>query len=160
MLPTLVLLKSWQIMESHVTDITGVNLLPLVLCAFVLHQLLLGVKPQVAVLVGKGVLFANAAPVHHNHELPRKPILGTCWLRCQQTSVALHVLIEAEPKNPAYGRHQLSRPMRIVGPIQFFSFFRGGVLHFSKHRPSGPMLSITRNVHMFVCLFVCLSAHF
>ena len=22
-------------------------------------------------------------------------------------------------KNPAYGRHQLSRPMRIVGPIQF-----------------------------------------
>ena len=21
-------------------------------------------------------------------------------------------------KNPAYGRHQLSRPMRIVGPIQ------------------------------------------
>ena len=28
---------------------------------------------------------------------------------------------------------------------------------FSKHRPSGPMLSISRNVHMCVCLFVCLS---
>ena len=28
---------------------------------------------------------------------------------------------------------------------------------FSKHRPSGPMLSISRNVHISVCLFVCLS---
>ena len=27
---------------------------------------------------------------------------------------------------------------------------------FSKHQPSGPMLSISRNVHMFVCLCVCL----
>ena len=27
---------------------------------------------------------------------------------------------------------------------------------FSKHRPSGPMLSISQNVHMFVCLCVCL----
>ena len=27
---------------------------------------------------------------------------------------------------------------------------------FSKHRPSGPMLSISRNVHMCVCLSVCL----
>ena len=27
---------------------------------------------------------------------------------------------------------------------------------YSKHRPSGPMLSISRNVHIFVCLFVCL----
>ena len=26
--------------------------------------------------------------------------------------------------------------------------------YFSKHRPSGPMLSISRNVHMFVCLSV------
>ena len=29
-------------------------------------------------------------------------------------------------KNPAYGRHQLSRPMRIVGPIQFW---RGCVIY-------------------------------
>ena len=28
---------------------------------------------------------------------------------------------------------------------------------FSKHRPSGPMLSISQFVHMFVCLSVCLS---
>ena len=26
---------------------------------------------------------------------------------------------------------------------------------FSKHRPSGPMVSISRNVRMFVCVFVC-----
>ena len=33
-------------------------------------------------------------------------------------------------------------------------------LKFSKHRPSGPMLSISRDVHMFVCLCVCLCVHF
>ena len=27
---------------------------------------------------------------------------------------------------------------------------------FSKHRPSGPMLSISQNVRLCVCLFVCL----
>ena len=31
-------------------------------------------------------------------------------------------------KNPAYGRHELSRPMRIVGPIQFW---RGCVIYRS-----------------------------
>ena len=31
------------------------------------------------------------------------------------------------------------------------------IFFFSKHQPSGPMLSISRNVHMCVCLFVCLS---
>ena len=31
-------------------------------------------------------------------------------------------------KNPAYGRHQLSRPMQIVGPIQFW---RGCVIYQS-----------------------------
>ena len=30
------------------------------------------------------------------------------------------IIIEPSNKNPAYGRHQLSRPMRIVGPIQFW----------------------------------------
>ena len=40
-------------------------------------------------------------------------------------------------KNPAYGRHQLSRPMRIVGPIQFwrscvifFLLFGGSKIYF------------------------------
>ena len=28
---------------------------------------------------------------------------------------------------------------------------------FSKRQPSGPMLSISRNVHLCVCVFVCLS---
>ena len=31
---------------------------------------------------------------------------------------------------------------------------------FSKHRPSGPMLSISRNVRPSVCLYVRLSVHF
>ena len=31
--------------------------------------------------------------------------------------------------------------------------------NFSKNRPSGPIISISQNVRMFVCLFVCLS-HF
>jgi hypothetical protein len=31
---------------------------------------------------------------------------------------------------------------------------------FSKHRPSGPMLSISRNVRLSVCLSVCVSVHF
>ena len=31
---------------------------------------------------------------------------------------------------------------------------------FSKHRPSGPMLSISRNVRPSVCVSVCLSVHF
>ena len=33
-------------------------------------------------------------------------------------------------------------------------------LLFSKHRPSGPMLSISRNVRLCVRLSVCLSVHF
>ena len=33
-----------------------------------------------------------------------------------------------DKKNPAYGRHQLSRPMQIVGPIQFW---RGCVIYRS-----------------------------
>ena len=31
---------------------------------------------------------------------------------------------------------------------------------FSKHRPSGPMLSISQNVRPSVCPYVCLSVHF
>ena len=30
------------------------------------------------------------------------------------------------------------------------------LIHFSKNWPSGPILSISRNIHMCVCLFVCL----
>ena len=36
---------------------------------------------------------------------------------------------------------------------------RGLGWSFSKHRPSGPMLSISRNVRLSVCLSVCLSVH-
>ena len=34
-------------------------------------------------------------------------------------------------KNPAYGRHQLSRPMRIVGPIQIW---KGCVIYLLKNK--------------------------
>ena len=53
---------------------------------------------------------------------------------------------------------------KIVFPVLLFVFcwknarkqYRYHV-NFSKHRPSGPMLSISRNVRPFVCLSVCLS---
>ena len=38
---------------------------------------------------------------------------------------------ESSFKNPAYGRHQLSRPMRIVGPIQIW---RGSVIYLRKKK--------------------------
>ena len=34
--------------------------------------------------------------------------------------------------------------------------FKTKYVQFSKHWPSGPMLSISQNVHIFVCVFVCL----
>ena len=34
------------------------------------------------------------------------------------------------------------------------------IVPFSKHRPSGPMLSISQNVRPCVCLSVCVSVHF
>ena len=34
-------------------------------------------------------------------------------------------------------------------------FDKYGIQIFSKHQPSGSMLSISQNVHMFVCLSVC-----
>ena len=39
----------------------------------------------------------------------------------------------------------------------FWTFVTVHFKSFSKHRPSGPMLSISRNVRPSVCLFVCLS---
>ena len=56
-LPNLVLVRRWHRLESHVTDIKGVNplSLSLVLCTFVFHQLLATVKPQVTVLTGNVV---------------------------------------------------------------------------------------------------------
>ena len=62
--------KYWQRLESLVTDTTGVKQFPILFCAFVLHQFLAGVKFQVAVPAGRGVLVTYAAPVQHHHELP------------------------------------------------------------------------------------------
>ena len=63
--------------KSLVTDITGVKHFPLVFCTFVLQLFLAAVKPQVAVLAGKGVLVTYAAPVQHHHELPCHTALST-----------------------------------------------------------------------------------
>ena len=67
------------------------------LFALVLHQLLAAVQPQITAPAGKDILVAHAAPVQHSHELPWEPVLGTYRSRCQQTSVALHGLLEGEP---------------------------------------------------------------
>ena len=39
------------------------------------------------------------------------------------------IMMGFEYKNPAYGRQRISRPMQIVGPIQFW---RGCVIYFRK----------------------------
>ena len=50
--------------------------------------------------------------------------LKNLFLKCIQDrhkpiySTAENTLVK--PKNPAYGRHRISRPMQIVGPIQFW----------------------------------------
>ena len=41
----------------------------------------------------------------------------------------------------------LARSASVIAPLS----------KFSKHRPSGPMLSLSQNVHMCVCLSVCVS---
>ena len=46
-----------------------------------------------------------------------------------------------------------------TGPTPLF-FLKKYIYLFSKHRPSGPILSISRNVHMCVCVSVCPSVHF
>ena len=69
--------KYWQRLESLVTDITGVKHFPLVFCAFVFHQFLAAVKPQIEVLAGKGVLVPYGALVQHHHEIPCHTTLRT-----------------------------------------------------------------------------------
>ena len=43
-----------------------------------------------------------------------------------RTDTILERLRDLSKKNPAYGKHQLSRPMRILGPIQIL---RGCVIY-------------------------------
>ena len=40
-------------------------------------------------------------------------------------------------------------------PVQFYVTYQFNSVTFSKHRPSGPMLSISRNVRLSVCPSVC-----
>ena len=61
-LPNFVLFRRWQRIESLVTDITGMN--PLPLFCFVPHT----------------------DPIQLQHEIPNKPALNTCRSRCKQMS--------------------------------------------------------------------------
>ena len=70
------------------------------------------------------------------------------YLRVSYSIVIPHlVTINIYGKNPAYGRHQISWPMRIVGPIQFWElkwkkkmfakksfFLGGGTIFFARRR--------------------------
>ena len=62
----------------------------------------------------------------------------------------------ATPTSSCKGRGFLTTPLVIHTLYHVYVVPSVGALPwFSKHRPSGPMLSISRNDHMFVCLFVC-----
>ena len=72
-LPTFVLARHLQKLESFVTDITGVNPLSLS-CA----------------------LSPHTDPIQQQHDFPHKPALDTCRSRCQQMSTPLHVLLKSD----------------------------------------------------------------
>ena len=50
--------------------------------------------------------------------------VGQPWQRkvCQLDLDCLHKMFTLEAKNPAYGRHRISRYVLIVGTIQLFKF--------------------------------------
>ena len=62
----------------------------------------------------------------------------------------------------AKGRHLRVKVLRDCPKQRGFSQFLQCLYLdcFSKHRPSGPMLSISRNVRLSVCPSVCVSVHF
>ena len=53
---------------------------------------------------------------------------------------------ELSVKNPAYGRHWLSRPMLIIGPDFFLFFLLFFFLFFPQKIYIGPMISIGREI--------------
>ena len=76
-LQTHVLVKCWQKIKSPVPDITRVDPIPLLVCALVLRQLLVEVKPKITSHAGKVVLVAHAALVQQFQEIPWEPVLCT-----------------------------------------------------------------------------------
>ena len=58
--------------------------------------------------------------------------------------IVFQVLSRLGPHHVAETIHQAS-----------FNHEKVSAMPFSKHRPAGPMLSISQNVQMFVCLSVC-----
>ena len=62
-----------------------------------------------------------AAVVLHAVQLVGMGVTTTSQCNCMTKQHHLQELVNWREKNPAYGRHRISRPMRIVGPIQFWS---------------------------------------
>ena len=68
------------------------------------------------------------------------------------------VTVPCSPVNPHPGELAVKAPFlwqKAQGAEMFL-----GVFKFSKHLPSGPMLSISRNVRLSVRLCVCVCVHF
>ena len=88
--------------------------------------------------------------------------LSSCEQFSQLICVNLHVLdtlvaITCDKKDPEQSvQFSLFRPNTTLS----FTFPKKTFILFSKYRPSGPMLSISRNVRRSVCPSVCLSVHF
>ena len=55
---------------------------------------------------------------------PQPPVILGILVRLVQSAMQGYIfgrlIIQFHKKNPAYGRHQISQPMRIIGPIQFW----------------------------------------
>ena len=97
------------------------------------------------------------------------------WLPPWRTHGGSHCLTfwqrNVQTKNPAYGRHQLSWPMRIIGPIQIFStvfntyvyrrvsFSAVDIIISKEEAIFGPkILMMEMTISFFVWRFGCLEA--
>ena len=83
---------------------------------------------------------------------PRMPDFFEKWKKLSKTQKLKNIKKYAKISDTPFDQRSL-----IHGEAWFPPCFVRQNQPFLKHRPSGPMLSISRNVHMFVCLSVCLS---
>ena len=63
-------------------------------------------------------LFSLISTHHLSNIRERNKGLGPHYIRKTPSAKVRPFFVVENKKNPAYGRHQLSRPMRIIGPIQ------------------------------------------
>ena len=82
-----------------------------------------------------------------------------CYSETAGISYLTHILSLQSDSLKYLGLFQFTRPLRKRNRNQnsfdtMISWSKE--MQFPKHRPSGPMLSISRNVHMCVCVSVCL----